>query len=189
MDATVLYIVLGVMLFSLTLNLMLTLNIMRVIRRLPLANVQPLTPPLQAVIPSVPATLLHSKQRISFNAGQQPAVLVFLSSRCPKCEEKKAEVEALLPLADAAELHIWLVSSESSWRTKRFLSSMALQQRAVFTRQKHYKTLNPRQVSPFYLFIDHEARLQAGGTLGDDNWQSFREQMLAMQLPSGEQGE
>ena len=189
MDAAVMYIVLGIMLFSLTLNLMLTLNIMRVLQRLPMAEALPLTPPLQAVIPTMSATLLHTKQRISFNAGEQPPVLVFLSSRCPKCEEKKAEVEALLPLAAAAELHVWLVSSESSWRVKRFLSSAALQQRAVFTRPKHYKALNPRQVSPFYLFIDHEARLQAGGTLGDENWQSFREQMLAIQVATGEQGE
>lgn len=184
-DASVLYIVLSILLFSLILNLMLTLNIMRTLRRLPIDEGLPLTPTLQTILPQIPATLLLNGKATSFNAGQQPAVLVFLSSRCPKCEEKKAEVEAILPQADAAEVHLWLVSSETAWRTRRFLSSAVLQQHAVLTSQKHYKLLNPRQISPFYLFIDHDARVQAGGTLGDENWLSFCEQMMEIQQSEG----
>lgn len=184
-DATVLYIILSILLFSLILNLMLTLNVMRTLRRLPIADALPLTPTPQTELPPVLATLLVSGEVTSFNAGEQPAVLVFLSSRCPKCQEKKAEVEALLPLATAAEVHLWLVSSETAWRTRRFLSSAVLQQHAVLTSQENYKLLNPRQISPFYLFIDHDARVQAGGTLGDENWQSFCEQMMEIQQSAG----
>eukprot|EP01031_Cornospumella_fuschlensis_P019599 gene19599-24015_t len=70
-----------------------------------------------------------------------------------------------------------LVSREPAWRLRRFLAVSPLAAVAARVSTKGYKALNPTMTSPYYLFLDEDARLQAGGIIGDENWTSFRAQL------------
>nr|WP_255522886.1 redoxin domain-containing protein [Rugamonas sp. CCM 8940] len=107
----------------------------------------------------------------------QPTVLLFLSSKCAKCRGKLAEIAALAPAANGAGVDLWLVSTESGWRLRRFLAGSGLERITLRVAAKAYRRLNPQLSSPAYLFIDEHGALQAGGLVGDEDWFSFVEQM------------
>ena len=109
--------------------------------------------------------------------NHQAKVLLFLSPHCPVCAEKIPEIEAILSKAKLAGVTLNLVSAEPKWRIKRFLTSSPLLNYVLTTSRKTYNQINPKHSSPFYLFIDHNHVLQAGGTIGDDDWLSFIGQM------------
>ncbi|MEW6731010.1 MAG: hypothetical protein AB1489_06715 [Acidobacteriota bacterium] len=175
MDTSVLYLILTILTLSVALNLKLTFSLLNTMRNL-VAD-RPFTPPIGEIVPEVKAKRLDTGEIITIPGSGQATVCLFLSSTCPKCREKLPELEKLLPLLPVAGLSMWLVSQEPKWRIKRFLKSNGLASVAVFVKNHAYKTLNPTQTSPFYLFTDHKSMLEAGGLIGDENWQSFLEQM------------
>ncbi|MED5523264.1 MAG: redoxin domain-containing protein [Pseudomonadota bacterium] len=160
---------------SVALNLYLTF---RILRRL---DEPPQIPELLPTVPGGPlaAVIGKSLQGTKLALGQEgkASALLFLSSQCPKCREKLPQITELAELAEPAGLQLWLVSTESSARLRRFLASTPLLSRVVRVAARQHKRLNPTLSSPFYLFVDHLGQLEAGGHIGDENWQSFAEQM------------
>lgn len=177
MDSGVLYLVLGVLAFGVALALMLSLAAVDAARHLALAGERQATPPPGEIIPAVTARPLQGGARRELPGAGMPAVLVFLSSTCPKCRQKLPELAGYLPLLDEAGLELWLVSREPRWRLQRFLRGSTLAAHALRVNMRSYRALNPTMSSPFYLFVDEEGRLQTGGTIGDENWETFRQQM------------
>lgn len=177
MDAGVLYLVLGVLAFGVALALMLSLAAVDAARHLAAAGERQSTPPLDEILPTLTARMLQSGARKELPPPGMPAVLVFLSSTCPKCRQKLPELASYLPQLDAAGLELWLVSREPRWRLQRFLRGSPLAAHALRLSMRSYRTLNPTMSSPFYLFINEEGRLQTGGSIGDENWETFRAQM------------
>lgn len=177
MDIGVLYLVLGVLAFGVALALKLALAAVDAARHLAAAGERQATPPPGEVIPAVAARLLEGRARVALPDLGMPAVLLFLSSTCPKCRQKLPQIENYLPHLDRAGLQLWLVSREPAWRLKRFLRGRLLARHALRVGMRDYKALNPTMASPFYLFVDEEGRLQAGGMVGDENWDAFHQQM------------
>ena len=68
---------------------------------------------------------------------------------------------------------------------KRFLAGSALPARTLRVDLKTLKAVNPTAASPYYAFLDAEGRLEAAGFIGDENWQSFREQMRELEQELG----
>lgn len=177
MDAGVLYLVLAILAFGLALELKLSLAAVEAARHLASAGERQPTPPQDEVIPAVSGRTLIGRMRTHLPADGMPTVLLFLSSTCPKCRQKLPEIASFLPHLDDAGLRLWLVSREPRWRLRRFLRDSALAPHALCVNMSHFKALNPTLSSPFYLFVDERGRLQAGGMIGDENWQGFRQQM------------
>ena len=177
MDAGTLYLVLGVLAFGLALNLKLTLSVLAASRNAAAAANTPFTLPEGERIPAVAARSLQGRAALTLDADGRPSVLLFLSSTCPKCRDRLPEISALLPLARAADQAHVHASREPAWRLRRFLAVSPLAAVAARVSTKGYKALNPTMTSPYYLFLDEDARLQAGGIIGDENWTSFRAQL------------
>jgi AhpC/TSA family len=177
MDMSILYLILTILTLSVALNLKLTFSLLNTMRNMAAEKDRPFIPPIGEIVPEVKAKRLGTGEIVVIPGSQQAAVCLFLSSTCPKCREKLPELEKLLPLLPVAGLSMWLVSQEPKWRLKRFLKNNQMASVAIFVNKQDYKILNPTQTSPFYLFTNHNAALEAGGLIGDENWQSFLEQM------------
>ena len=121
MEAGLLYLVLGVLAFGLALSLRLALAAVDAARHLAAARERQPTPPPGEALPAVAARRLLGRARQALPSPGMPAVLVFLSSTCPKCRQKLPEIAGYLPQLDDAGLELWLVSREPAWRLRRFL--------------------------------------------------------------------
>ena len=174
MDSTILHLVLAVLAFALAGNVWLSLAVLRASRR---ERVAPVALEAGQALPQVTARLLGARQRVKPGADGQPAVLLFLASRCPKCLEKLAALDRLLPQAHGAGLALWLVSEEPARRLRRFLGSAALQAVTARVSLRDYRLLNPQMSSPSYVFVDHQGAVQAAGLIGDENWLGLLEQL------------
>lgn len=174
MDSTILHLVLAVLAFALAGNVWLSLAVLRASRR---ERVAPVALEAGQTLPQVTARLLGDRQRVRPGADGQPAVLLFLASRCPKCLEKLPALERLLPQAHGAGLVLWLVSEEPARRLRSFLGSAALLAVTARVSLRDYRLLNPQMSSPSYVFVDHQGAVQATGLIGDENWLSLLEQL------------
>ncbi|MBV1776486.1 redoxin domain-containing protein [Burkholderiaceae bacterium DAT-1] len=119
-----------------------------------------------------PLTAPHTHRTID-----TPVALLFLSSACPKCEAKLPSLDALLPYAHEAGVGITFVSLESTWRLKRFIGHTAMADHTLQLTAADYRILNPALLSPAYIFINGEGRIEARGMLDDDNWHAFVQQL------------
>lgn len=167
MDATTLQWVLAALAFAIAGNIWLSLAVLRASRRERIAPA--------ALAPGEPLPAVHAKPltggaRFQPGAAGQAAVLLFLASRCPKCQEKLAGIEELLPLARNAGLALWLLSEEPARRLRAFLPSSLLRQAAARLALRDYRRINPLMSSPSYLFVNHEGGVEAAGLIGDDDW-------------------
>lgn len=136
---------------------------------------QPL--PVGGPVAAVMGRMLNDGAPIMLPGVEQAVALLFLSSRCPTCRGKLAEIARLLAPAREAGLKIHLVSAEPVWRLRRFLADEALRGVTVVLSARRYARLNPAMYAPYYLFIDAAGDLQAAGLIGDDDWLSLRAQM------------
>lgn len=181
MEASALLVAIAVLAFSVALNLWLTLRVLRATRSFVAAQGASLTPPIGQKIPEVAGRRIDNGGRVSLPDGEQPAVLLFLSSTCPKCREKLPEISKVLALREEARLALWLVSREPAWRLRRFLRGTGLASVTLRVALQSYKALNPTLTSPYYLFLDEKGALVAGGLVGDEDWQSFQAQMAEIE--------
>jgi hypothetical protein len=176
MDATTLQLVLATLAFAIAGNIWLSLAVLRASRRERLAPTA-LAP--GEPLPAVQARALTGGTRFQPGTGGQAAVLLFLASRCPKCADKLAGIERLLPLARDAGLAMWLLSEEPARRLRAFLPGDAL--RAVTARLtlRDYRRVNPLMSSPSYVFVNDQGRVEAAGLIGDEDWLALVGQLNA----------
>jgi len=170
MEAQIIYLSLGLLAFGLALTLKLAMAARKVAE--PAVALE-----AGETVPAIDGRALAGGAGLTLPVPGQPAALLFLSSRCPKCREKIPELERLLPAARDAGLAIWLVSEEPAFRLRAFLGSSPLRDLAVRTRLRDYKRINPTLLSPAYLFVDHEGGIDAAGFIGDDNWTALQHQL------------
>jgi thiol-disulfide isomerase/thioredoxin len=159
------------------LNLSLSLKLLRKIKEISEStkNLVPIPPGTE--IPQITARTLLSNQEQELLLSEYAIVLLFLSTKCPKCKEKLPEIEKIAMRAEQAGVRLWLVSNEPQWRVRRFLRNTTLASFAVFLKEENYREINSKLMSPYYLFIDHARLLQAEGMIGDDNWCAFLTQI------------
>jgi peroxiredoxin len=174
MDSQIIYLALAVLAFAVALNLQLTISALHAAR----AERNAAEPLLAGdpVPPVVGRPLDQWAVRQVVTEGQ-PVALLFLSSRCPKCRSKLAELEQMLPAARGAGLAVRLISREPAWRLRRFLDGRFPLPQVLRLSQRDYKLLNATGASPAYLFVNHEGILEASGLIGDENWLGLRAQL------------
>lgn len=107
----------------------------------------------------------------------QAAVLLFMSSGCPKCRGKVPELQQLLPAIRSAGISLWIVPADAKHDISLLLEGSALLEHVLVLETTGLTLLNPRRATPFYLFIDHRMAVVARGQMGDEDWQSFVAQM------------
>ncbi|MCY0913441.1 redoxin family protein [Massilia sp. H27-R4] len=187
MDGDVLAVILLLLALSVALNLKLSLKLSKAVDSLSAAAKAAALAPLGGPVPAFTGKLLDGGAPVTVGGDGQAAVLLFLSSACPKCRQKLLGIEHLAPLAHDAGVALWLVSVEPAWRLRRFLQSTALAGSTVRVAAADYEMLNPVMSSPSYLFVSAAGTLDARGMLGDDDWRSFCEQMDETRI-AGEAG-
>lgn len=168
-------------------NLRMTLKIQKDLRTPP-AEPSMTTMEQGQRVPFPKGEFLQSRNKIRLQSNGQAAVFLFLSSRCPKCREKLPELESLLPVANSAGLNMWIISYEPRARLHRFIEKSTLQRIVFRTGILQYRALNPTFASPFYLFVNHEDKLEAAGMIGDQNWLAFQSQLESIKIEIGAVG-
>ena len=184
MEMTLIYIVLVILCLSVALNLKLTLKLNAKIGFLSSNDNSLSSIAIGEKIPLLTGKTFFNKQWTHLQNVEQSSVLIFLSSDCPQCKEKISEIEAIVPLLPDEGLTLKLISHESKRRIKHFFGDSPLLNDVVITSKKQYKALNPRDSSPFYLFVDHAYQLQAVGFIGDEDWLSFIDQIINIEKVS-----
>ncbi|WP_375771509.1 redoxin domain-containing protein [Archangium gephyra] len=164
----------AVMAFLLSTNLH---RLARLVRRS--GSAEPPPPlPIGQVVPAFEGRARVDGRRItSAELAGQAAVLLFLSSGCPKCRGTVPELLRMLPAIRGAGVSLWIVPADSTHDIAPLLEGSALLEHVLVLEPAVRERLNPRRAAPFYLFIDHQLVAVASGPIGDDDWKSFVEQM------------
>lgn len=114
----------------------------------------------------------------------QAAVLLFLSSGCPKCHRTLPELLQMLPAIRTAGVALWILPADPTHDLATLLEGSALLEHALLVEPAVRERLNPRRVAPSYIFFDHHTVALASGLIGDDDWQSFAGQLKALESPA-----
>jgi hypothetical protein len=174
MDRQILLTALAFLAFGMALNLHLSLA---VLRRQRMQNDVPAAPVPGDLVPQISSRRLGTRSRQPLLPESQACALLFLSSKCDKCRAHLPEVAAMLPAAAAAGLEMRIVSIEPGFRLRHFLAGAPLAAAVHQLRTEDYKRLNPRFASPAYMFVNHQAAIEATGLIGDDNWRQLCTQL------------
>lgn len=176
-DNNWMYILLLLLSLSVLLNLQLTLKMYLRVKELPGFYSQ--APALQPgdQLPELQGKDLQTGAAAALWHPQNATVLLFLSSRCPKCRQKLTRLSQLNLLTAQSGVQLLLLSSEPGWRFKKFLMHSNLLAQTVKMTSRAYLQLNPLQLSPAYLFVDQQGQVQAAGMIDDDNWLAFEAQL------------
>lgn len=179
MTTSLVELLLLVLLVAVTINLVLTIRITAIVRDAPEPEDLPFTAKLDAAVPAFSGARLSNGATVSSVslAGGTALVLVFLSSGCADCRRRIPELTAILPAIRAAGIELLIVGMESPARVRKLLVDTGLLEHAIVLDRNSRKALNPRNGSPFYLFVDGNRDVKASNFLGDENWLVFMEQM------------
>ncbi len=115
----------------------------------------------------------------------QAAVLLFLSSGCPKCRGTIPELLRILPAIHSSGISLWIVPADSKHDIAPLLENSALLKHVLLMEPAARDQLNPRRAAPLYIFIDHQLVALASGLIGDDDWISFVDQMKELAPDTG----
>lgn len=138
----------------------------------------PLTLPIGQLVPAFEGQARADGRRVtSTELAGQAAVLLFLSSGCPKCRGTVPELLRMLPAIHSAGVGLWLVPADSKHDISPMLEGSALLNHVLVMEPAVRGRLNPRRAVPFYLFIDDQQVVVASGPVGDADWESFVAQM------------
>lgn len=167
-----------VLLVAVCINFWMTLRIARIVREAPEPQDLPFTTDIGRPAPAWQGTRLATGDGFSSGATiGRPTVLVFLSSGCVDCRKRLPELVAMQPAVRQAGIELLVVGMESERRLRAFVGGTPLLEHVVVIDRKARSLLNPRNSSPFYLFIDDEGIVQASNFIGDRNWEVFVDQM------------
>lgn len=176
MEPTLIYTCLLVLAVLVALNLKLTLHLFELIRNPSLLNPPFLPRQIGEPMANLTGRTLAG-QSVDLQSVEGATAMLFLSSRCPQCKQKLPELEAMIPLLQDAGLTLWLVTSERKRHFVKLLNHSPLLEHVVLVNSKAYQQVNPTLSTPYYLFVNHITELEAGGVIGDEDWQSFAQQM------------
>lgn len=178
MDNSLIEILLLFLLGAVALNLVLTMRIASIVREAPEPQDLPFTLPLDAPLPAFAGKRLQDGGAISLESlAGRSSVLVFLSAGCGDCRKKVPELVGMLPAMQETGVELLIVGMDSEAKVRAFLGATPLFSRVVVLDKAARRRLNPRNASPFYIFVDDRGLAQASHFIGDENWQVFATQM------------
>ena len=155
-----------------------------------IAAAPPFTIPLGQAVPAFEGRARTGDRRVtSAELAGQAAVLLFLSSGCSKCFRTVPELLRILPAIHDAGVALWIIPADSRHDLAPLLEGSALLDHSLIVEPAVRERLNPRSAAPVYIFFDHRTVALASGLIGDDDWQSFVDQLVdQMQASSTAEG-
>ena len=105
-------------------------------------------------------------------------VLIFLQTNCPKCKSKLSRVVKIIERAAQAQVDVKIVLYGSETSIERFVGQHDLKSNILQLSQGDYLNLNPRQISPAYMFVNEQNEIEAQGMIDDENWQYFYQNII-----------
>lgn len=178
MSQSLLELLVLILLVTVCLNLFLTLRIARIVREAPEPQELPFTHDIGQPAPAFRGTWLSSGAAFSSDDLRGHSIVaVFLSSGCGDCRKRLPEVVAMLPAMRRAGVRLLVIGMEGERKVRAFLGDTPLFAHAVMIDRSARRLLNPRNSSPFYLFIGDDHAVKASNFIGDKNWLVFADQM------------
>lgn len=132
-----------------------------------------------ATIPAIEIiALVDADTGVSGTEGRLalPAAFVFLSPGCPACKDAIPTIEALFDSAERAGLNLHVLVDGGSVDGKEWLGT-SLGGNAAYVTHASYRRINPHGAVPSYLFVDESGVVEAGGYIGDEDWQALVTQL------------
>jgi hypothetical protein len=177
MEINLTSLVLVALIFVVAFNLFLTLRMASIVgkdadRRVPLSL------PVGETLPTFEARTLIGSRHLSIDdmAGQA-TVLAFLSPMCKDCQARAGELAQMQDAMRRADVALWIIGMGTRWRLANYFRKTPLLNQVLTTSAATRRRLNPKLITPFYIFVDHQLIVQASSFMGDENWLSFVEQM------------
>lgn len=178
MDTSLIFIVLSVLTFSAALNLFLTMRLAARVRSGLAPATTALSLPVGKEMPPFEGRLLADGAQLkSIDFAGKALVLVFMSSACSKCKTTIPELCGILPAMRRAGVTLWISSQDSINEIAELLEDSPLLAHLMVLDTAAHKRLNPLGAVPQYIFVDDEMIVQASSYVGDEDWQSFVQQM------------
>jgi hypothetical protein len=178
MDDTLIFIVLLILTLATGLNLFLTFRVASADRPAVEPAMTPATVEIGEVVPSFKGQRQTDGQLVvSTELSGQSTVLLFLSSGCPACRQTIPQLLEILPAARQVEMALWIVPADPVHDISLLLGDSPLLEHLLRMDKTTIRALNPQSAVPFYLFIDDGMVARASNYVGDEDWQSFIEQM------------
>lgn len=177
LSPALLVVVLVVLVALVLFNLLLTLRLAAIVQqreydRLPLAF------PVGAPLPVFTARRQQDGVTVPSTAlSGAAAVLVFLSPACSDCRQRRLELIELHPAIVASGVGLWVFGAGARRRVRAFFEATPLAAHVMSIRAGVRRRLNARNAAPFYLFVDAAGAVVASGFVGNEDWNSFAEQM------------
>lgn len=178
MTQSLLELLVFVLLGAVCLNFWMTLRIARIVREAPEPQDLPFTVDIGVPVPGFQGTRLASGSAFSsHDTAGRPVVIVFLSSGCGECRKRLPALAGMRPAIGQAGIELLVIGMEGERRVRSFLGSSTLLEHVVLLDRNARRRLNPRNSSPFYLFIDDKGIAKASDFIGDRNWEMFVDQL------------
>lgn len=127
--------------------------------------------------PSFFAAQLYTNQSIRTDINT-PSALVFLATNCPKCKSKIPVLELLALNAEKQGVSLRIIVHEHMKNITSFFNHTELKKYIWLLDYTDYKVINPREVSPSYIFVNELNEVEGQGMIDDDNWDYFKHQIL-----------
>ena len=176
MDDSLIIVLVTFLTLAVALNLLLTLRLATAVHNQPVQT--PLTVPIGQRLPDFAGRRYTDRSVVSAaDLAGQPAVLIFLSAACGDCRKKLPELLDLHPSMRSAGVLLWIVGTQSDGDIVQLLQASPLIDDLILLPAAERLKLNPRNSAPFYIFVDHQGAALASNFLGDEDWQSFLQQM------------
>lgn len=159
-------------------NFLLTLKLGNIVSELSLALPGEHSPLIGRQLPPIKARAIATSRVVEIQAKTNSAfAIIFIAPACPKCVAKIPEIVKLTEEARRLSLTIWVVCTATRRQSKRFLNQTPLLDYAITLPEDIRKVVNPSNISPYYVFLEQDLKILATGMLGDQNWDSFKDQV------------
>lgn len=127
--------------------------------------------------PSLIATNFYSRGKITTEITT-PTALVFLATNCPKCKTKLPILEQLQIQTQENGVNLQIILHDQMKNIESFFNGSPLIEAIWQLSYSDYKMINSHELSPAYLFINELNEVEGQGSIDDDNWRFFQQQIM-----------
>lgn len=131
-----------------------------------------------AILPEITGYNYDSKQLQTINEIVSDKVLIFLQTNCPKCKSKLSKFIKIIEKATQVQVDVKIVLYGDEASIDSFVGSHDLKSNILQLSRSDYLSLNPRQISPAYMFVNEQNEIEVQGMVDDDNWQYFNQNII-----------
>ncbi|NOX95429.1 MAG: redoxin domain-containing protein [Alphaproteobacteria bacterium] len=184
MDVTFIGFVLAFLAFAIAINSFLIIRTAKMIEAIAPAIGMPSPLCEGTPLPAFSGSMIQTGETVC-NASLvgKPGVIIFMTSGCAVCEEKKPEILRARQGAKALGVIFLVAEMDSLHAAQQDLSRTSFLSFTMTLNKKSFYRLNPTKSMPLYVFFDENGIVKASNLIGDENWTLFIEKVTAVTLP------